>query len=227
MTTTAPPRTSTGESRGRLPAPVRDRRPALAALALLLVLGGALTSALIAYRSGGRVDVLVAREDIEVGQQLTEADFGVARVASDGGATIPSANSRAFVGTTSIGRIPAGTLLNPKMFLDAGSVVPDDAVVVGVVLSAAQRPAFDVREGDVVRVFLVPRESGDGAQGTVLADAVRVAEVVPGAGGDTIRLSLLVPEAPATSIVSAAATSSIAVTRLSPDTEPAVDFRDE
>ena len=227
MTTTAPPRTSTGEGRGRLPAPVRDRRPALAALALLLVLGGALTGALIAYRSGGRVDVLVARDDIEVGQTLTAADFGVARVASDGGATIPSANSRAFEGTTSLGRIPAGTLLNPKMFIAASSVVPDDAVVVGVVLSAAQRPAFDVRQGDVVRVFLVPRESGDGAQGTVLADAVRVAEVVGGAGGDTIRLSLLVPETPATSIVSAAATSSIAVTRLSPDTEPAVDFRDE
>ena len=227
MTTTAPPRTSTGEGRGRLPAPVRDRRPALAALALLLVLGGALASALIAYRSGGRVDVLVAREDIEVGQVLTEGDFSVARVAADGGATIPAANSTTFAGTTSLGRIPAGTLLNPKMFLAAKDVVPDDAVVVGVVLSASQRPAGELRRGDVVRVFLVPRESGDGAQGTVLADAVRVAEVAPGAGGDSVRLSLLVPESPATSSASAAATSSIAVTRLSPDTEPAVDFREE
>ena len=227
MTTTAPPRTSTGEGRGRLPAPVRDRRPALAALALLLVLGGALASALIAYRSGGRVDVLVAREDIEVGQVLTDEDFSVARVAADGGATIPSANRGAFRGTSSLGRIPAGTLLNPKMFLAAKDVVPEDAVVVGVVLSASQRPAGELRRGDVVRVFLVPRESGDGAQGTVLADAVRVAEVAAGAGGDSVRLSLLVPESPATSIVSAAATSSIAVTRLSPDTEPAVDFREE
>lgn len=225
MTTTAPARPLAGQGRGRLPAPVRDRRPALAALAVLLVLGGALGSALIAYRSGDRVDVLVARGDIEVGQILREADFGIARVASDGAATIESAAARNFVGTSSIGRVPAGTLLNRSMFLSAATVLPSDAAVVGVVLSASQRPAFDLRAGDVVRVFLVPREAGDGARGVVLAPAVRVAEVGASNGGDSVRLSLLVPEATATAVVSGAATNSIAVTRLAPGTEPAVDFR--
>lgn len=227
MTTTAPPRAATAEGRGRLPAPVRDRRPALAALALLLVLGGALASALIAYRSGDRVDVLVAREDIEVGQIVTEGDFGIARVAADGAATIEAAAARNFTGTSATARIPAGTLLNRSMFLAASTVVPEGSTVIGVVLSASQRPAVELRAGDVVRVFLVPRESGGVTSGTVLASAVRVAEVGLSAGGDTTRLSLLVPEEPATAIVSAAATNSLAVTRLSPDTEPAVDFRTE
>lgn len=227
MTTTAPARPLAAQGRGRLPAPVRDRRPALAALALLLVLGGALASGLIAYRSGDRVDVLIAREDIEVGQIVSEADFGIARVASDGAATIEAAAGSNFFGTSATGRIPAGTLLNRSMFLSASTVVPPTAAVVGVVLSASQRPAVELRAGDVVRVFLVPREAGDGARGSVLVPAVRVAEVGAASGGDDTRLSLLVPDAAATAIVSAAATNSIAVTRLSSGTAPAVDFREQ
>ena len=225
MTTTAPPRSLVGD-RARLPAPVRDRRPALAALALLLVLGGALTSALIAYRSGDRVDVLVARGDIEVGQTLTKADFDIARVAADGKSVIPVEQRDNFVGrSVATTRIPAGTLLTRRMFLSSDSAVPAGAQVVGVVLSATQRPATELRPDDVVRVFLVPSETGDGAQGTVLASAVRVAEA-PGSGaGDTARLSLLVPDDAATSVVTAAATGSLAVTRLAPGTRPIVDFR--
>lgn len=227
MTTTAPARPLAAEGRARLPAPVRDRRPALAALALLLVLGGALTSALIAYRSGDRVDVLVARGDIEVGQIVTEADFGLARVAADGAATIEAAAARNFVGTSATARIPAGTMLNRLMFLAESEVVPPQSVVVGVVLAPNQRPATLLRAGDVVRVFLVPREAGGVVQGSVLASAVRVVDVDAGAGGDNVRVSLLIPEGPATPIVTAAATGSIALTALAPDTRPAVDFRTE
>lgn len=224
MTTTAPPRPLSADGRGRLPAPVRDRRPALAALALLLVLGGALTSALIAYRSGDRVDVLVARGDIEVGQVVQLSDFSTARVAADNVATIPASDARAFVGSTASTRVPGGTMLNASMFL-AGNIQPIRTVVVGVVLGSNQYPAGGLRTGDVVRVFLVPQDSAAGVQGTVLLDAVRVAEVEPALGGDGVRVSLLVPEGPATPVVTAAATGSIAVTKLATETPPSVDFR--
>lgn len=231
MTTTAAPSAvaaaPTGraaDGRGRLPAPPRDRRPALAALALLLVLGGALASGLLAYRSGDRVDALVARDTIDVGQVVTEADFDVVRVAADGSTYISADAARNFAGTTATTTIPAGTLLNNQMFLSGAGVVPPGAAVVGVVLTAQQRPAVELREGDVVRVFLVPRDGAGLVQGTVLADAVRVAEVAA-AAGDTVRLSLLVPADDATPVVSAAATGSLAVTRLAPETVPAVDFR--
>lgn len=226
MTTTAPPRPLSAEGRGRLPAPVRDRRPALAALALLLVLGGALTSALIAYRSGDRIDVLVARGDIEVGQVVQQSDFALARVASDGAALIEADAAGNFIGTSATTRIPAGTMLNRTMFLADSDVVPLRSVVVGVVLGPNQRPAKALRAGDVVRVFLVPREAGGVVQGTVLASAVRVVDV-DSTVGDDVRVSLLIPEGPATAIVTAAATNSIALTLLAPETEPAIDFRTE
>lgn len=227
MTTTAPTRPLSADGRGRLPAPVRDRRPALAALALLLVLGGALTSALIAYRSGDRVDVLVAREDIEVGQIMSAADFSVARVAADGAASIPADAIQNFVGTSASGRVPAGTMLNRSMFLAVQTVQPLRTVQVGVVLGANQYPPGGVRAGDVVRVFLVPRDAGGAVQGSVLLDAVRVASVEQSVGGEGIRVSLLVPEGPATPVVIAAATGSIAITLLAPETLPSVDFRTE
>lgn len=227
MTTTAPTRPLSVDGRGRLPAPVRDRRPALAALALLLVLGGALTSALIAYRSGDRVDVLVARDDIELGEIVQEGDFAIARVAADGAATIRATAATNFYGTSASTRIPAGTMLNNTMFLAATTVQPAGSVVVGVVLSPNQRPAAPLRSGDVVRVFLVPREASGVVQGTVLASAVRVVDVDTAAAGDTLRVSLLIQEGPSTAVVTAAATGNIALTSLAPETRPSIDFRTE
>src|ERR1700712_68620 len=112
--------------RGRLPVQQRDRRAALSALALLLVVAGALGSALAVYRSGHRTDVLVAAHDLTPGQLVTSADFTVARVASDASAHLLPASSRAaFVNSHTLYGIPAGTLLNYTMFV-AGSVVPAD-----------------------------------------------------------------------------------------------------
>lgn len=228
MTTTAPPRPSAAEGRGRLPAPVRDRRPALAALALLLVLGGALASALLAYRSGDRVDVLVASRPIDIGQTVTAADFAVARVAADDGAAVIEAEAADnFYETSALTSITPGTLLNASMFGTGDKVVPPRAAVVGVVLSTSQRPAVELDAGDVVRVYLVPRDAGSGiTTGTVLAEAVLVAEAPQTVGGgDTARLSLLVPQEVATSVVTAAATGSVAVSKLAADVEPAIRFR--
>ena len=224
MATTAPARAATASGRGRLPAPVRERRPALAALALLLVLGGALGSALIAYRSGERVDVLIAARDIAVGDEIVRSHFTVARVAADGGAVVEAAAVENFLGTRATTGVPEGTLINRQMFL-AGSLVPDTATVVGVVLAATQRPAEPIRSGDVVRVFGVPADGQTGGVGVELARAVLVAGTPAGAdGGGGLSLSLLVPPDLAPAIVAAAASNSVAVARLAPSTRPLVDF---
>ncbi|GAA0288642.1 SAF domain-containing protein [Kineococcus aurantiacus] len=101
-----------GASGTRLPGPVRERRPALIAFGLVLVVGGALGSALVVHRSGDRVDVLVARHDIAPGELLTADDLGTARVAADGAATVPAGALANFVGTYATTRIPADTLVN-------------------------------------------------------------------------------------------------------------------
>lgn len=227
-TITKPAATPTG-TRGRLPAASRDRRPALAALALLLMLSGALASALIVYRSGDRADVLVAARDISAGEEIVANDFRVARVATDGALSVPSEAVGNFVGAVATTGIPEGTLVNNLMFL-TGSVVPDDAAVVGVVLTASQRPAKEPEAGDVVRVFVVPRDDGSGTEtsiGSEIVSAAKVVEVSGGGANQSMALSLLVPQDEAPVLVAAAATNQVAVTRLSDDTEPAVDFRQD
>src|SRR3954471_8284833 len=113
--------------RGRLPVQGRDRRAALSALALLLVVLGALGSALVVYRTGHRTDVLIAAHDIRAGQQITAADFDTARVATDSGNVVRASAKGNFIGTYARTEIPAGTLLNNLMF-QAANVVPDDGV---------------------------------------------------------------------------------------------------
>lgn len=231
MTTTLPaPAGIPGgaDGRGRLPTPHRDRRPALAALALLLIVAGALASAVVAYRSGDRVDVLTAARDIPPGQQITDSDFAVARIAADDAAVIDAASRGNFAGTRSTTRIPKGTLLNRTMFL-AGDVVPADAVIVGVTLSEAQQPAATLRIGDVVRAYLVPR-SNDGAlsgqAGQVLLKSARVMEVREGRGGtDGSAVSLLVPASEASTFVPAAAAGQVALARLPDQVRPPVDMK--
>ncbi|NAZ77839.1 hypothetical protein GTQ99_20855 [Kineococcus sp. T13] len=211
----------------RLPGPVRERRPALVALGLVLVVAGALGSALVVHRSGDRVDVLVARHEIAPGEQVGADDLGVARVAADGAAVVPASALQNFVGTYATARIPADTLVNRTMFL-AGDTVPADAAVVGVVLGPEQRPSDALGAGDVVRAYLV---AGDGSStvsgqpaGTVLLQAARV--VAAGAGGDGSGggVSLLVPAAGAAEVVAAAAAGQVALVRLADATTPPVDL---
>jgi len=214
-----------GDQRTRLPVPTRDRRPALAALALLLVLGGALASTLLVLRSGDRVEVLVAATDIAPGQTVTADDFTTAQVAADGASFVQAEARDNFVGTSATVGIPAGTLINNVMF-QAGTVVPDDADVVGLVLTPQQRPAGPIGQGDVVRLFLVPRGdqlAGSGAEGSELVSAARVVESVDG-GNQGLSLSVLVPSDDASAVVAGSATGQVAVTRLADDTEPVVDF---
>ncbi|GAB7190324.1 hypothetical protein NUM3379_10300 [Kineococcus sp. NUM-3379] len=211
----------------RPPAPVRDRRPATAALAALLVVGGGLGSALVVHRSGDRVDVLVARDTIEPGQRVSAEDFSVARVAADTGGVVPAAAQANFVGTHATARIPAGTLVHRAMFL-AGGVVPPDAVVVGAVLGPTQRPAEQLTTGDVVRVYLVVQGDAGGtlggAPGEVLLEAARVVAATAAGPAENATVSLLVPAAASGEVVSAAAAGQVALAELAGSTPPAVDL---
>lgn len=70
----------------RLPTAPRERKPALAALAVLLILAGALATMLLVTRSGHRISVVrVGRTTIAAGSKLTAGDFVEASVAEDRG----------------------------------------------------------------------------------------------------------------------------------------------
>lgn len=211
----------------RLPARARDRRPALAALAILLILIGALGSALIAYRSGDRVEVLVAARDIEPGTQVGRDDFRVARIATEGAAVIDATAVDNFVGSFATGRVPEGTLVNNQMFT-VGGVVPEGAQLVGVTVPVPQRPSEELRTGDVVAVYRVPTEGGGFAEdrptaAELVVPAARVVHLNQAASGDTRHLTLLLADAQVAQVVLINAGGQLALTRLPDTVLPEVD----
>ena len=230
--------------RGRLPVQPRDRRAALSALALLLVVAGALGSALVVYRSGHRVDVLVAAREIKPGQQLGSQDYAVARVASDSGKLIRATDARGFDGSFATVDVPAGTLLNPTMFLNT-NVIPSDGVIVGVTLPQNRRPAGALAKGDVVRVYEINTDVGasvgTGATPTpaagatpvivsgakVLVDVARVVDAPTSTSNNTdqYEISLLLKASDAQNVVLDNAGGALAVALLPSTSTPAIDFR--
>jgi hypothetical protein len=211
----------------RLPVQSRDRRPALAALALLLVVAGALGAALVVYRSGQRTDVLVAAHEIKPGQRVSAGDFDTARVSADAGSIVHASSRSAFVGSFAITDIPAGTLINNQMF-QATRVIPAGGVVVGVTISGGQRPADQITTGTVVRAYYVSKQSSSESQpaaGVVLAEAARVvATHESSTNSDDVTVSLLVSSDQAAQLVSASAAGNVALAVLAPGTKPELDF---
>ena len=138
-----------GPGGSRLPVRSRDRRPALAALALLLIVAGALGAALVVYRSSQRTDVLVASHDIQVGERVDASDFDTVRISADTDSVVHANSERAFIGSFAVTSIPSGTLINNQMF-QVAQVIPTDGEVVGVAIQDGQKPADSVATGDVV-----------------------------------------------------------------------------
>lgn len=221
---------TSGATPSRLPARSRDKRPALALLALLLVLVGALGSALLVYRTGNRVQVLVASDTIRQGQQVTEDDFGIAEIAFEDGAQVVSADSLdRFVGSQAVSTIPAGSLVSGQMFTPS-ELAPAGAQQVGVVVTSPGRPSDAVEAGDIVRVFATAQESAVAAaeDATELVGAAKVVAVGPQIDtSDTIHVTLLLPEDVVASVVTASVTGTAALAVLPADTAPVVDWRTE
>jgi hypothetical protein len=215
--------------RGRVPVAPRDRGPALAALALLLILVGVLGSALLVFRSGDRAEVLAARGDIDFGQTGTREDVLVVRAAADSDSVIEAELLDSFVNTRAITAIPAGTILNNEMFsLRDEDLVPNGAESLGIVIDASQRPAQVPRPGDVVRIYVVAGGNSDlRVDNPVIVPAARVLDTGRGAGAGTTSLTVLVRSSVAAQLANYAATGNLAVTVLPKSTEPVVDIESQ
>ncbi len=212
----------------RLPGPVRERRPALAALAVLLILGGALASGLIALRSGERADYLVLRSDVQAGERVSAADLAVARIAGTGASAIPATQRNQVIGEYARTQLFKGSLVTPAM-LSAHSLVPSDAAVVGLVLSADRRPAGGLARGDIVAVYTVPRPDEGGGEATTLLRAVEVVEVEDvrsGGNSSSLAVSVLVPQDQAQELTLRSSLNQLAVAKLAPGTSPLVSQAD-
>ena len=213
--------------RGRMPVARRDRRPALAALALLLVLVGALGSALLVFRSGDRESVLYPCHDLAFGQAVTRADFCTARAATDQGYLLKPA--QVIEGMRATSTIPAGTLVSPRMFT-TDTLVPDGGEAVGVVVDPNRRPSDVPAPGQVVRLYYVSAGGANSSQvpdNPVIVNAARVIGTGAGSDSGTESVTVLVKGDVAADVANYASTGNLAMTVLPDDAEPAIDWTDK
>lgn len=152
----------------RLPVPARQRRPMLAVLALVLILGGAALAASLVLTSGKKQEFLLVNKDIALGETLTRNDFrqqALAATSSSVFAPVPVADFGRVEGKKATSALKKGSLLTEGTFGDA--VTPAKGLVqISLNVPEGQYPATLV-PGDVVKVLYTPRNtSGSGSSTT-------------------------------------------------------------
>lgn len=195
MTRTQPPKTSgpppsaavNGLARAPvLPPPRRRRRPALLALAVALVILGALGAAYLATSLGKTSAVIAIAREVPWGQSITAADLVEARISADPALEpIPYSERDQVIGLVAATTLTPGSLLTRDALTDQRLPAPGQQLV-GVGVSAVQLPATTLRPGD--DVLLVPVAGGSapaaaevGAAGVVEATVVQTSP--PGTDG--------------------------------------------
>lgn len=151
--------------------PPRQRRSGMAALAVVLIAGGALLAGLLAVRMDAREPVLVAARDIAPGAQITSADLKEANVSSEGLPLIPADERGQILDGTVYAKYPikADTLIDQNV-LTRESPVAGNMAIVAVPLEAGLAPVSELRAGDLVEVVRTGAKSG--GQATVLTEAI-------------------------------------------------------
>src|ERR1017187_8846190 len=165
----------------RLPSAPRERKPTLAALAVLLILGGALGAGFLVLQSGKRVPAIEISQQVAAGQKIPQGAMQEIQVASGTGLNYVPWNEAGQVAQFSAAAtIPAGTLLTEAMVGRAGNLTAGKAVV-GLSLKDGQLPA-GLQVGDHVDIYQVSDapETCPGASGSRLtANAIVLAVTRP------------------------------------------------
>lgn len=154
----------------RLPSAPRERKPALAALAVLLILGGALGAGFLVIQSGKRVAAIEISQQIGAGQKIPQAAMQEVQIASGTGLSyVPWAQASQVANFYATNSIPPGTLLTSAMVV-ATSTVIGGRDVLGLALKDGQLPD-GLQDGDRIDIYAVSdsQEGCPGTPGTTLA----------------------------------------------------------
>lgn len=162
-----------------LPSAPRDRKPALAALGLLLVLVGALASVYLQQQAKNRVGVVEIVKRVPQGQTITPSDISEVMVAVDSSisyVTWNQAQAGALKGYTARTDLVAGTLLVGQMLTNALPLAPGQEVV-GLSLKDGQYPV-GIQVGDTVSAYYVTNGNHDKNGHDFLADGFTTMPIV-------------------------------------------------
>ncbi len=145
-------RTAVPPAGRHLPGAPRERRPALAALAVLLIAAGAAVSALLVVRTGHRVPAIEISQEVGAGQSIPLNAMQEVQISSDSGLKYVAWSERVQVTQYFAGAaIPAGTLLTAKMVVRANNLTAGRQVV-ALSLKAGQIPTA-LQIGDHVDIY--------------------------------------------------------------------------
>ncbi|GAA3907384.1 hypothetical protein GCM10023084_69530 [Streptomyces lacrimifluminis] len=138
----------------RLPAPPRERKPALAALAVLLILVGALGATMLVLRAGDRIEVVKVTAPIPAGGSVSKANTASVLVAADDGIDyIPWEQLNGLMKLKAVSAIPAGVVPVGQMFTGETGLAAGQAIV-GLSLKEGQYPG-SLKQGDLVAAYRV------------------------------------------------------------------------
>ncbi|MVO83840.1 hypothetical protein GPA10_03435 [Streptomyces sp. p1417] len=138
----------------RLPTAPRERKPALAALAVLLILVGALGATVLVLRAGDRIEVLKVTQKISAGESVTRDKVSTVMVNEDSGLHyIKESQFGALKKLKAKSSLYPGTVIVGEMFDDKGGL-PTGKASVGLALKEGQYPST-LKQGDTVALYRV------------------------------------------------------------------------
>ena len=166
----------------RLPGARRERKPALAALAVLLILGGALGAGVLVIQGSKRVAAIEISQQIGAGQRIPPGAMQQVQIApaASGLAYVPWDEAGQVTRFFTVSAIPPGTLLTTEMVAATGTPVAGRAVL-GLALKDGQLP-HGLQDGDHIDIYQVSdaqETCPGGSGGTLAADAIVLAIAAP------------------------------------------------
>ncbi|MDK1347430.1 hypothetical protein QNO09_29855 [Streptomyces sp. 378] len=211
----------------RLPTPPRERKPALAALAVLLILVGALGVTMLVLQVGNRIEVVKVTKDIQAGESVGDNVSSVMVAADDSINYVTWDQRNALKTLKAKSTIYSDTIVMGQMFAKKAGI-PAGKASVGLALKEGTYPA-DIKAGDIVTAYRVgtngssssSSDSDSGSGGTSASGGgalVENASVHGVAENDdatvstgNLSLTLLVDQADAAALASAAAANQVAI----------------
>lgn len=202
-----------GPASRKLPVPPRERKPALAALAVLLILGGALATTLLVLNSGNRVSAIRVTQQIGAGQKFPPEALEEVKIANTGVDFVSWSQRRQVINSFAAVTILPGTLLTNQMGVKASSELGEGKATVGLALKPGQMPA-GIQQGDRVQVIYVPSRSSQGQTRVLASSALVFATGERSRSGNSGQITVVVDSSAAPEIVAFASSGEIAVAEL-------------
>lgn len=218
-----------GAAGSRLPVPPRERKPALAALAVLLILGGALVSAYLVIQSGQRVSAIAVAAPVAAGEQIPESALKEVTIGNTGIKFIRWNERQKVLRSFAAMPLAPETLLTNNMLTTVQDATKG-RVIIGLSLKAGQAPSEGLTPGQRVAVYAVGGRTESGIKPGTLLSADALVHKVPGsstssslssrtaATGAETRVSIAVAPEQAAAIAQAASSGDVAVAVVPPGT---------